>query len=731
MARARRISNQQVVRALRELALFLEMDEVAYKPRAYEKAADAVAALDSPLAETYAKQGLAGILEVPAVGKGIGGKIEESAAPRPDRGARGARARTPLTCSGSPPSRVWAPSTRRRFTTRSASAASSSSRRRCARVACARFPIFGQKSEQKLLRGLQVLRRASGRHLLGHALPLAREIEARLRQLPGVGRAAVAGSIRRCQETIGDLDFLAVSEDPRSVMEFFVAMPEVEHVYAQGRTKTLVRLASGIDADLRVVPDSSFGAALHYFTGSKDHNVALRRIAQEQGLKLNEYGVFRGKRAIAGSTEQEVYAALGLPYIEPELREDRGEIEAARTGRLPKLIEHGALRGDLQIQTDWTDGDDSIEAMAQAARELGLEYIAITDHTRDLKVTRGSDEEKLREQGKAIHALNRKLRGIRVLTGAEVNIRRDGSLDISDDALAELDVVGVAIHSYFDQPRDEMTRRVIRAIENPHVDVLFHPTARTLGHREPVALDIDAVIEAARRTGTLLEIDALPERLDLRDEHVRKAVEAGVKPAIDSDAHHREHLRCSDEFGIATARRGWATRKDIANAWPLEKFLPAQQEERVLGPRAGCVLPPCRSPASCAASIARSPTASWRRSRGSVPPLALVHHVGRKTARRHRTPVLAFPVEGGTLVAAARRNRHRLASQPAGRRRRGARSLRDDAWRSRTRAWWTRRKRWICCRSLLRPLLRLLSLPGFSSSLDRRGAGPPARPKKR
>jgi DNA polymerase (family 10) len=578
MARARRVSNQQVVRALRELALFLEMDEVAYKPRAYEKAADAVAALDSPLAEVYAEQGLKGILEVPAVGKGIGGKIEELLRHGRIEELEELRARTPLDVLGLTAIEGLGPKHAKALHDALGirSLEQLEAALRAGRVR--EIPHFGEKSEQKLLRGLEVLRRASGRHLLGHALPLAREIEARLRQLPGVGRAAVAGSIRRCKETIGDLDFLAVSEDPRSVMEFFVAMPEVEHVYAQGRTKTLVRLASGIDADLRVVPEPSFGAALHYFTGSKDHNVALRRIAQEQGLKLNEYGVFRGKRAIAGSTEQEVYAALGLPYIEPELREDRGEIEAAQAGRLPKLIEHGALRGDLQIQTDWTDGDDSIEAMAQAARELGLEYIAITDHTRDLKVTRGSDEEKLREQGKAIHALNRKLRGIRVLTGAEVNIRRDGSLDISDDALAELDVVGVAIHSYFDQPRDEMTRRVIRAIENPHVDVLFHPTARTLGHREPVALDIDAVIAEARRTGTLLEIDALPERLDLRDEHVRKAVEAGVKLVIDSDAHHREHLRCADEFGIATARRGWATRKDIANAWPLEKFLRSKKD---------------------------------------------------------------------------------------------------------------------------------------------------------
>jgi DNA polymerase (family 10) len=343
-------------------------------------------------------------------------------------------------------------------------------------------------------------------------------------------------------------------------------------VHAKGHTKSSVKLNTGMDVDLRVVPAESFGAALNYFTGSKDHNVALRRIAIEKKLKLNEYGVFRGEKSIAGKTEEEVYAVLGLPYIAPELRENAGEIEAAQAGRLPYLIGYDDLRGDLQTQTTWTDGANSIEEMAAEAQRLGLEYMAITDHTRGLAMTGGSDEKKLRQQMKAIDKLNKRLGGFTILKGAEVNINKDGTLDIDDATLAQLDVVGVAVHSYFNLSRAEQTRRVVRAMESPHADILFHPTARVIQKRGPIDLDIDAVIAAAKRSGTILEIDAYPERLDLKDEHVRKAVGAGVKLAIDTDAHSIHHLHYLP-FGIATARRGWATRADVVNALPLRGFL--------------------------------------------------------------------------------------------------------------------------------------------------------------
>jgi DNA polymerase (family 10) len=441
---------------------------------------------------------------------------------------------------------------------------------------------FGTKSEEKILRGLAFARGHQGRFPLGDVLPLVRDIEARIAKQPGVERAVIAGSIRRRKETVGDADILVIARRAAAVMRFVVGLPEVVEVLGQGETKTSVRLRTGLQMDIRVVPRASFGAALHYFTGSKDHNVLLRQIAIKKKLKLNEYGVFRGQKAIAGATEEDVYAALDLPYIPPELREDRGEIEAARAGRLPALIAPGSLRGDLQTQTSWTDGKDSLEDMVAEARRLGLEYVAITDHTRDLAMVNGNDEARLRKQGAAIDKINRSARGFRVLKGAEVNIRQDGTLDLADDALAELDVVGAAVHSYFDLPRKEMTARVVRAIRNPHVDIFFHPTARILGQRDAVDLDLDAVIAAARETGTVLELDAYPTRLDLRDEHVRKAVDAGVKLVIDSDAHATAQLRYPEEYGIDQARRGWASAADVINTRPLPELLAALKKPPAL-----------------------------------------------------------------------------------------------------------------------------------------------------
>jgi DNA polymerase (family 10) len=560
------MGNAEVARALREIGLRLEMQGVAFKPRAYEKAALAIEALDRPLSELE-------IESIPSVGKSIASKIHELLETGRIAELEEMRVALPVDVLGLTAIEGLGPKAARALYDALGVKSVADLERACRAQRVRGVPHFREKSEAKFLRGIALLAETRGRRLLGEMLPLAREIEARLLEVPGVQRAAVAGSIRRRKETIGDLDFLVTASDPERVAAEFAGMTEVAHVHARGASKTLVRLASGIDADLRVVPPESWGAALLYFTGSKPHNVALRRVALARKLKLNEYGLFRGRKAIAGRTEEEVYAALGLAFIPPELREDAGEIEAAGAGRLPKLIEHGDLRGDLQVQTDWTDGQASIEEMARAAREAGLEYIAVTDHTRDLAMVRGADEKKLLEQIAAIHALNRKLRGFRVLTGAEVNIRRDGSLDVADACLAKLEVVGAAIHHHFELPRAEQTRRVIRALENPHVDVLFHPTARAIGRREPVSLDLDAVIAAASRTGTALEIDALPDRLDLRDEHVRKAIDAGCALVIDSDAHHPSHLHFADELGVAVARRGWARKADVLNTRPVQKLL--------------------------------------------------------------------------------------------------------------------------------------------------------------
>ncbi len=567
------MDNAALARVFRDLAAYLEMDEVPFKPRAYEKAAQAIESQDRPLADVYRERGQKGLRAVPGVGASMAQKIEEllttGHCALHDEYCRKVPADiaglTALESVGPKAVKVLYEALGVRTVDDLAAAARAGKVRGLAH--------FGERSEQNILRALSAAAAGAGRHLLASVLPVVDDLARHLAAVPGARRLVVAGSIRRRRETIGDADLLAVARAPAAVTEAFVTLPEVDRVLGQGPTRSSVRLRTGFQVDLRVVPAESFGAALLYFTGSKAHNVALRQLAMAKGLKLNEYGLFRGSHRVAGRSEEEVYAALGLACIPPELREDQGEIAAALEGRLPRLIEHGALRGDLQTQTDWTDGADSIEAMALAARDLGMEYLAITDHTVSLAMTGGADAQKLRRQLREIRRIDQRLDGIRVLAGAEVNINRDGTLDIDDDTLAMLDVVGVAVHSHFHLPRVEQTARIVRAMRNPHADILFHPTGRMLQRREPYDVDLDAIIAAALETGTVLELDAYPERLDLRDEHLRRAVTAGVPLVIDSDAHSVAHLAYGERFGIDQARRGWVTVADVLNTRPVERFL--------------------------------------------------------------------------------------------------------------------------------------------------------------
>jgi DNA polymerase (family 10) len=354
-------------------------------------------------------------------------------------------------------------------------------------------------------------------------------------------------------------------------MNFFVSLPEVIQVIEKGKTKSAVKLKTGMNADVRTLPEKSFGAALQYFTGSKDHNIALRKIALDKGWRLSEYGVFEKQMQIAGRTEEEVYKKLGLRWIPPELRENKGEIEAALKGQLPNLVELKQIRGDLQVHTNWTDGQNSIKEMAEAAKRIGLEYIVVSDHSKALAMTGGLDEEDLARQALEIDEVNKELDGITVLKGVELNILKDGSLDISDDALSKLDVVSAAVHSYFDMTKEEMTNRVTRSIENQNLDILLHPTGRQIKRRKAVQLDIEKITTLAKETGTILDIDSFPDRLDLRDEHIRRAVQMGAKLGISSDSHSTAHLHYL-ELGVAQARRGWATANDIVNTRPLEEF---------------------------------------------------------------------------------------------------------------------------------------------------------------
>ena len=594
------MDNQDIADVLNEMAVLLDMEGVAFKPRAYEKAALGAESLAGAIQDIYKEGGLRALEGIPGVGRGIARHIESLLKKGSFGEYRALKKKYPVDVAGLVAVEGVGPKMVK-ILWQKLGIKNLSGLEKAARAGKIRsLPHFGEKSEKKILKGIEFLKSSGGRRVLGFMLPEIRGMEKMIRSFPEVDRAEVAGSVRRMKETIGDIDILAVSKKPEKVMERFISLPIVAHVYGHGPTKTNVRLKNGLDADLRVVPEESWGAALNYFTGSKEHNVALREIAIKKGWKLNEYGLYKVQSSkfkvqndksklknreiqIAGRTEEELYQKLGMRYIEPEMREMTGEIEASRVGRLPRLIGYGDLKGDLQVQTDWTDGENSIEEMAAAAKEAGLDYIAVTDHTKSLAMTGGADEKKLLRQMKEIDRLNAAFRvqclGFRVLAGAEVNIRKDGTLDIADEVLEKLDVVGAAVHSHFHLTRAEQTKRVIRAMENPHVDIIFHLTTRVISKRGPIELDVNAVIATAKRTGTILEIDALPDRLDIRDEYVRKCVEKGVKMSIDSDAHSVLHFKYL-EMGIAQARRGWATKNDIVNAWPVEKMLGFLKDKR-------------------------------------------------------------------------------------------------------------------------------------------------------
>ncbi len=565
--------NKEAAKILSEIAIYLEMmNENVFKVRAYEKAAQTIDSMSDDIGEIYKKGGPKALEEIPGIGKGIAEKLEEFITTDKIKFYEELKKKTPVDISSLLGIEGLGPKKIKILYHKLKIKNIGDLEKAALKGRIRNIPGFGEKTEHNILKGIEFAKQSRGRLLLGEVLPIAMEIEEKMSKLSYVDRIVVAGSIRRRKETIGDADVLVVSKRPEKVMDYFVSMPEVARVYGKGRTKSMIKLRDGLGVDLRVVPAESFGAALNYFTGSKDHNIAMRRIAISKGLKLSEYGVFRGEKQVAGKTEGEVYELLGLRYIEPEMRENTGEIESAKRNKLPHLIGYNDLKGDMQTQTRWTDGNHSIEEMALEARRIGLEYIAITDHTKSLAMTGGLDEKKLEKQGKEIDAINRKTKGFTILKGAEVNIMKDGSLDIADSALKKLDVVGASVHSLFNLPRAEQTRRIIKAMNNPNVDIIFHPTGRVLKKREPYDVDIEALIDAAKDTDTVLEIDAFPDRLDLKDEHIRMAVKAGVKLSIDSDAHSKSHMRFL-EFGISQARRGWAEKKDIINAWPLEKTL--------------------------------------------------------------------------------------------------------------------------------------------------------------
>lgn len=441
----------------------------------------------------------------------------------------------------------------------------------------ASLPGLGEKSAENILKAIERLKVRSDRLLLGEVLPVAEEIAALLRQVPGAHNVTCAGSVRRMKETVKDVDIIATATDPAALTEAVGRLPMVADIIAAGPTKCSVRTHAGLQVDLRVVPDTLYGNLLQHFTGSKEHNIALRELAISKGLKVSEYGV---EETASGkvdecATEAEVYGLLGLAYIPPELREDSGELDAAADDRLPQLIELDDLKGDLHLHTDWSDGHASIMEMALAAKERGYEYIAISDHTQSLGMVQGLTPERLEEQLAEIARADAELDGFRIFASAEVDVRSDCSLDLPDDSLATLDFVTVSIHSGFNQEKKQIMERLQAAMENPHVRAIGHPTGRLINRREPYEIDMEAIIAMAARTGTSLEINAHFQRLDLNDIHARAAQAAGVKLVINSDAHRPAHLELL-RYGVATARRGWIEPANVLNtlsATQLEKFL--------------------------------------------------------------------------------------------------------------------------------------------------------------
>jgi DNA polymerase (family 10) len=445
------------------------------------------------------------------------------------------------------------------------------------------LPRMGAKLEEKVLRSIAQYRQRTGRYLLSYAEGVAMELIQTLRQVPGVEAVTPAGSLRRGRETVGDLDLLVTGPAPTAALDAFVKYPRIQEVLASGENKASAKFGQeGLQVDVRTLPPGTFGAAMQYFTGSKDHNVAIRTRAVRMGLKLSEYGLFRvdDDSKVAGETEAGVYEALGLPWIPPELRENCGEIEAALEGRLPELVQLRDIRGDIHMHTTETDGRGTLEEMAEAARERGYEYIAITDHSKALAMANGLDEERVVSFARQVRELNRDNRlGIRVFSGIECDILRDGTLDLAEDALAELDIVIGSVHSHMNLEAPEMTERLLRALQSPHLHVIGHPTGRMLLHRDPYPYDFDRVVAEAVRRGVWLEINASPERLDLDGNLVRTARSKGARFTISTDSHHPKSL-ASMRYGVLTARRGWLGPKDILNTLPADAFAEALRKPK-------------------------------------------------------------------------------------------------------------------------------------------------------
>lgn len=554
--------NSEVAKILHEIADILELQGVKFKPQAYRKAARSIETLEEPI-ET-----IKDLKSIPGVGEAIAKKITEIL----ETGKLQYLEKLRKEVRGGVEQLLLLPEVGPKTAQILASQGITSVEeleKALNQHKLQKMKGFGPKTEENLKRSIELYKFMKERKLLGKVLPLCQNLEKTL--INSVDEVVIAGSVRRWKETVGDIDVLVISSQPETVIEAFTTLPLVEEIVEKGSTKSTVILKGGIQSDLRVLPRESFGSALQYFTGSKEHNIKLRKIALRKGFKLSEYGLFdrKSNRRIAGDSEEEIYHKLGLTYIPPELREDQGEIEAAQTNGLPDLVDMSQIKGDFHVHTTWSDGHDSVESMASKAKELHYQYIGVCDHSKSSRIAHGLSEEKLLDQNAYIKELNDRTEGITILSGIECDILSDGSLDYPDSVLEQLDFVIASVHSRFKSPREEITNRIVTAVENPLVKILAHPTGRIIGRRDPLNLDLNRLFKSAQKTKTALEINCYPDRLDLKDIHVRQAKEHGVILALGTDAHSIRDLDFI-ELGARTARRGWAEPGDVLNTSTID-----------------------------------------------------------------------------------------------------------------------------------------------------------------
>ncbi|RUM89118.1 MAG: DNA polymerase/3'-5' exonuclease PolX [Thermodesulfatator sp.] len=563
--------NQQIAQTFYRIADLLEiMGENPFRVRAYRNAARTIESLGRNLREMVEKE--EDLTSLPGIGKDLADKIREIVQTGSLAKLKELERQVPpglvelLKVEGLGPKRIKTLHDKLGITNLE------ELKEAAAKGEISRLPGFGKKLEGLILKGVVLAKKEGRRFKWSLAESYVTDILRHLERAPGLENLQVAGSFRRKKETVGDLDILVTAREPSLVIEHFVKFPGIRNIISKGQTRSTVILASDLQVDLRAVDSDCYGSALHYFTGSKAHNIAIRAMAQKKGLKINEYGIFRKDKRIAGREENDVFRAVNLPFIEPELRENRGEIEAAARGQLPHLIEPGHILGDLHMHTTWSDGKYSIEAMAEAAKALGYSYIAITDHSKRMAITKGLDEKRLMEQCEEIERIRQKVEGITILKGIEVDILEDGSLDLPDSALSALDMVIAAVHSKFKLSRTEQTERILRALDNPHVNILAHPTGRLIGEREGYQADMEKIMQRAKDNGCFLELNAQPARLDLNDVNLKLAKDMGLKVAISTDSHNTDSLLFM-RYGINQARRGWIEPQDVINTKPLDRLL--------------------------------------------------------------------------------------------------------------------------------------------------------------